>query len=286
MSTSVNGELISEAEVQIELERMRQAFEQSTVDPDGAAVAERLPCWAREAVIDRVLLRQAAWRDSEPIHPEDLARGVRDRLARATNHRAADDEAAVRRAAETDLRVARLCERLTRDIPQPTETEIAAFYQENLDAFAGRVTFRASHIVKHVRTPDDEAQARQAIGLADEELRCGVPFAEVAARYSDCPERGGDLGRFRAGEMVEEFESVLRHLAPGEISRIFRSPFGFHIACLHERGPAPASLEEVRAAIESVLRAQQKERILEAYVDELRDAATIVEVAGGTGHTV
>ncbi|MGA8599714.1 MAG: peptidyl-prolyl cis-trans isomerase, partial [Bryobacteraceae bacterium] len=78
------------------------------------------------------------------------------------------------------------------------------------------------------------------------------------------------------GEMVEEFESVVFDLAPGEISNIFRSPFGFHIAKVYERRPAGArSLNEVRKDIERLIWNERKQEAIARYIDSLRSAADI-----------
>ena len=40
------------------------------------------------------------------------------------------------------------------------------------------------------------------------EIEAGTDFAEAAQKYSSCPSRmqGGDLGAFRPGQMVKEFD--------------------------------------------------------------------------------
>ena len=55
-------------------------------------------------------------------------------------------------------------------------------------------------------------------------------FAEMARRYGTdgTRERGGDLGAFRRGDMVEPFYNGVAALRPGEISLVETS-YGFHI---------------------------------------------------------
>ena len=80
-----------------------------------------------------------------------------------------------------------------------------------------------------VRTRD------QAHAVAEEVLRkakAGADFARLALDYSDEPNasaRGGSLGRFGHGQMVKAFEEAAFALAPGEISGIVESPFGYHV---------------------------------------------------------
>ncbi|HXQ29096.1 MAG TPA: peptidylprolyl isomerase [Gemmatimonadales bacterium] len=72
----------------------------------------------------------------------------------------------------------------------------------------------------------------------------GTTFAAVARRYSEDPLSRAGGGYLNVGgreEFLSPFDTVAWSLAPGEISAVTRSPFGFHII---RRPP----LEEVRAA--------------------------------------
>jgi len=76
--------------------------------------------------------------------------------------------------------------------------------------------------------------------------------------------------------MVDEFEAVVFALNPGEISDVFRTPFGYHIAKVYEKRPAgPLPLQEVRGDIEELLFRAKKERAMEQFLDHLRARATI-----------
>ena len=136
--------------------------------------------------------------------------------------------------------------------------------------------FRAAHIVKYVNRETSLEQARTGIEMALAELERGEAFAEVADRYSDCGDKGGDLGLFPAGYMVEEFETVLRALKLEQRSGIFSTPFGLHIAELRERiQPSTASLEDVRGEIERVLTFAGRHQTYAQAVGKLRAVADI-----------
>ncbi len=96
---------------------------------------------------------------------------------------------------------------------------------------------------------------------------------------ADCPGRGGDLGFFPRGQMVEEFEEVVFVMQPGEVSPIFRSPFGFHIAKLYERVPAGTrDLQDVKAQISQTLHEQKRQRAIEQFLDKLMNSAKVEEI--------
>lgn len=63
------------------------------------------------------------------------------------------------------------------------------------------------------------------------EIESGADFAEVAQKFSACPSRmqGGDLGAFRPGQMVKEFDEVV---FSGELNKVLgpvKTQFGYHL---------------------------------------------------------
>ena len=138
---------------------------------------------------------------------------------------------------------------------------------------------RAAHIVKNVDESHPEAAARAAIEEVRARLEAGAEFAEVADTYSDCPGSGGDLGYFPRDQMVDEFSDVVFALRIGQVSRVFRTPFGFHIAKLLDRRPAGLQpFEDVRARLEDQLHRMKQQRALEDFIERLKARAEIREV--------
>ena len=110
------------------------------------------------------------------------------------------------------------------------------------------------------------------------ELADGASFEEIADRISDCPGQGGDLGWFPRGQMVEEFENVVFEMQPGDVSDIFLSQFGYHIAkVLERREPQPVPFEQVHDHLAKELLQQRQGEAVDAFVDKLKAAATIAE---------
>lgn len=63
-------------------------------------------------------------------------------------------------------------------------------------------------------------------------LNDGADFCKLAARFSICSsaKNCGDLGVFKSGRFVEEFEEGYHQLQSGQWSKVpLRTQFGFHI---------------------------------------------------------
>lgn len=80
----------------------------------------------------------------------------------------------------------------------------------------------ASHILV-----DTEEAAKKLL----EEIRGGADFGVVAADNSKCPsgKQGGQLGIFKRGQMVKEFEDATFALKVGDLSEPVKTQFGWHL---------------------------------------------------------
>ena len=123
------------------------------------------------------------------------------------------------------------------------------------------------------------AKNRRFSDKAHDELKNGAVFETLIAKYSDCPDNSGDLGYITRGQMVEEFEDVVFNLGVNEVSDVFRTRFGFHIARLYDRKPAviPA-LEEVKEQVVSELKEQMRNKAIDEFVDRLKSKAKIEKI--------
>lgn len=94
---------------------------------------------------------------------------------------------------------------------------------------------KVAHIMALVArdaSEEDVKKAEQKINEAYQKLQQGEDFAKVAIEYSDdkaSAKRGGDLPWFGTGKMIPEFESAAFDSKVGEITKPFRTAFGFHI---------------------------------------------------------
>jgi peptidyl-prolyl cis-trans isomerase SurA len=129
-----------------------------------------------------------------------------------------------------------------RPIP-PTEAQMRDFWSANRTQQPRRPASIAFRQIIISARPDSGARAR-AWQLAESlavELRHNGDFANMAKRFSadsGSREQGGELGWFRRGLMVKEFEDVAFRLRPGEISEPVETVFGFHVIQVERVQPA------------------------------------------------
>jgi parvulin-like peptidyl-prolyl isomerase len=235
--------------------------------------------WSQENLIERALLRQEALKDPSPVPAEQVEAALEQfHTQRGEKEKPLTPEegAKLREEVETRLRVERLIEQLTAKVSPPKPKDIAEFYRKNRDEYKTPERVHAAHIVKHINETTDEATARAAIEKAEAELRNGANFEELADGDSDCPGNRGDLGQFPRGHMVEAFENVVFEIEPGQVSPIFRTEFGFHIAKLYEKTPAGyRPLGEVQEEIKTQLLRQKHTRAVESFIDRARAKADV-----------
>ena len=229
MGITVNGEAVSDRLIREEADQLRPSYfeymKEHSPDDDETVLEERLHNWAKENVIEQVLLRQAAMADPEPV-PEEHLKTVFDEFVE--RHGGEDqfrkmlgeddetrtrEEARIRENLEAQIRVERLVQRLSGEADSPTDEEIAARFEEQRERFTWPERVWAKHIVKHHDGPGDADSRREELKKALAELDDDVPFEVVADRYSDCSGDGGrsrllppgaDGGALRGGGLLVE----------------------------------------------------------------------------------
>ena len=297
MALIVNGERIDDSIIQQEEQSLRSQMQRMSAENgarEGVDLAElerNVPDWSKQNVIERILLRQEALKDTAPIPTEEVDQAVEEVKKRYggddKQEASAVSDEDIRREVETRIRLDRLIGKITAKVSSPKNKAVAESYRMNREQFKLPERIHAGHIVKHVGDGVGEETARAAVEEARQALEAGGVFEELADKFSDCPGSGGDLGYFPRGEMVEEFDQVVFGMEPGEVSPIFQTVFGFHIAKLYERFPETIRpLGEVRKEIEKQLHSQKQNHAIENFVDALRAKAEVREVVSSADENV
>ena len=101
----------------------------------------------------------------------------------------------------------------------------------------GEPEFLVSEIFIPVENPGQEAQVRRFVTDVIQRLRQGVPFAMVAAQFSQSQTaiQGGAMDWMTADRFDPEVAKILRQMPEGAISNPIRVPGGFEIVQLRDK---------------------------------------------------
>ncbi len=169
-----------------------------------------------------------------------------------------------------------LARKVLPQVKTSSEKEIQDFYQTHKKDYVEPEAIHARHILIEVpqkATKEQEAAALKKAEKIRERALKGEDFASLARKYSadiGTKDRGGDLGFFTRGQMIEEFEKAAFALKPGEVSKPIRTSFGYHIIKVEEKRPArQKSFQEVKDQIKEELLQKRQEEALAAALKEL-----------------
>ena len=138
----------------------------------------------------------------------------------------------------------------------------------------------ACHLFKSLSQTND----RQALYDSLRDLRkravAGEDFEALAKEHTDKEEKDVDLGYFKQGELSDEFEVIAFSLEVGDVTPVFSSHWGFHLAKITGRKPAePLPFEEVKDDVRALYIADDRQKKTQEAVEKLKAAATIVDEA-------
>jgi peptidyl-prolyl cis-trans isomerase D len=175
----------------------------------------------------------------------------------------------------------------------PAEEDIRDYYDANESEFNKGKEVKASHILLRTASDADEdtlaGVKAKAEGLLAQ-LQEGAVFAELAKEYSEDPgsaPQGGELGFFTKGRMVPEFEEAAFALAPGEISDLVKTQFGYHIIKVEEireeADPYAKAKEEITERLKLAGAKELAAERAEFGYEDLLDLDNLEEVAAKDG---
>lgn len=184
-----------------------------------------------------------------------------------------------------------------------TEEEIKEYYVENYggsvpessapavtETEAGQV--KIAHILISARTTGAEEKAGEVAELA----KSGQDFGELAKEYSDdnlSADKGGDLGYFKKGDLIETLQVAVDTTPVGGITGPVESPAGYHIIKVLERtepekteaekdkdsdsdsGRVLAIDEQTRKEITDAIYRKKAEEQLKTWLDKIKEEAYI-----------
>ncbi|WP_245410561.1 peptidylprolyl isomerase [Notoacmeibacter marinus] len=144
-----------------------------------------------------------------------------------------------------------------------SDDDVQALYDERVADMPKQQEVKARHIL--VKTNED-AEAVIA------ELEGGADFETVAKEKSTGPSgpSGGDLGYFRAGQMVPEFEKAAFDLDAGAITKEpVQTQFGFHVIKVEDkRDVQPPAFDQIKDQLRNELLVKRYTETVKTERDE------------------
>ena len=280
----VNGVEISGDAVQFELDRLVRFYMSHGMTMD--EVKRNLPNLEEKALDQatgaKLLLARAQELDT-PLMAADVgaeAAKVVTQVGGPENYKKALDaqgitEVQFRKELEKGAKVNKLVEQACAGVADPTEDEVAKFYEAHKAEFVVPHQVLCQHIL--VKGSDDAALDKIK-AIRERIVSGGADFAEEAKKNSDCPsgQEGGSLGWFGRGMMVPEFDKVAFEMKKGEVSGVVSTQFGYHIIYkADEKGGGQQTLVDVHDQVKDLLRHETRGRAMDAFVAELRANAKI-----------
>ena len=144
------------------------------------------------------------------------------------------------------------------------------------------VKFEDQTLVRHILVQPSEIrsekQTKERINEVYERLNQGEEFKQLARQYSEDPGskmEGGDLGWSKSNTFDPAFEAVMNSIGIGELSKPFKSQFGWHILEVLERRNEDVSDSVRKNRAYQIIFDRKFEQELQRTLIELRSEAYV-----------
>lgn len=283
MALIINGEQVDDEVIEGEFRSVKGHYERLLQ----VSCCERDPEFlghAKDNLISRVLLNQ----ESQRRFPEVPEAAVTERLQRLIDEAGGEhqfylnigmpykDEALVRTNVAGGVRLDLMLGEIYGPEPEFSEAELRAAYAERQELYLTEEMIRVAHITKSLQGAGSRDEVYQAMRVLRRQLLAGADFLQTAEAERADDQQQIDLGWFKRGEFMEEFEVIAFSMDEGEISPVFTTQLGFHLCTvLGRRPPEPLPFEAVRDAVRQRLTEADKDRKFNALIETLKASATI-----------
>ena len=283
MSLIINSEPIPDELLQEEFQTIKSHYEQM----GAMSCCERDPEfreYARENVIARVLLNQAAEREFPEISDDDIASA----LARVVEEHGGAEQVCTRLGVSSledpllrqdlisGLRMDKMFAKIWGPETQPSDQTLMSFMQDHQDEFMTEERVRAIAIFKQVEKVEERDNIYNGLRKLRREALAGADFEAMAVEHTDKEDKVVDLGWFKRGEFMDEFDLIFYSLQMNEITPVFASHWGFHLAKVvgHEP-PTLKRFEEIKPILIERFTAESRQTKTKAFIEELKATAVI-----------
>ncbi len=123
-----------------------------------------------------------------------------------------------------------------------------------------------------------EAETKRLVERLHQRILAGEDFAELAKNFSEDPGsalNGGTLSWIDPSVLVPEFREVMNNTPAGELSKPFKSPYGWHVLEVMGRRATDSSAQFREQQALTVLRNRKYDEELQAWLRQIRDEAYV-----------
>ncbi|MGD8429335.1 MAG: peptidylprolyl isomerase [Ectothiorhodospiraceae bacterium] len=136
----------------------------------------------------------------------------------------------------------------------------------------------ARHILIRPNAVVSDQDAEQRLQSLRRRIENGESFTELARSNSDdkgTASDGGDLGWVDPQNMDPRFSQVMDSLQPGQISRPFKTRFGWHIVQVLDRRDQDTTEDYQRNEVAKQIRQRKEDEEMELWLRQLREEAYV-----------
>jgi len=188
------------------------------------------------------------------------------------------------RAVYDQLKLVKLV-RKEMNVSDATEDDARAYYAGHSNEFDFAPEVALSHIL--IKAGADDPASLQSNNIARlekirAEILAGLPFADAAKKYSECPSRsrGGYIGTIQQDDrrISELISSAAFSLPLSNVSTVVESEHGYHLFYVTQRTPAyTASYDQIHAELLQALNQDAFQRAFQQWLIKIREDAVIEE---------
>ncbi len=283
MALFINGEQIDEEIIEGEFRQIKGHYERTLQ----VACCERDPEFrqtAKQNVTARVLLSQAALNAYPEVPEEEITTRLNRLIEEAGGEQQfyvaiglpTKDEALVRENVRSGVRLDSLLGTVYGVETEPTEAELEAHYQRYLDTFKTEEHIHVIHITKGMDGAKSRQEVYENMRALRQRLLAGESFETMAEQERGNEQQQIDLGWFKRGEFMEEFEAIAFSMTESEISPVFTTQLGFHLCKLLGRKPPTAlPLAEIRDQVKASYLNHTRDEKFNVFLESLKQAADV-----------
>jgi len=169
------------------------------------------------------------------------------------------------------------------DVTEPIRTPGGFILLKVLEKRGGEApAVREEVNVRHILIKPSEirtdAEAKVLAERLYQRIESGEDFAELAKNFSEDPGsalNGGSLNWIDPNALVPEFREVMNNTASGEVSKPFKSQFGWHVLQVMGRRATDSSEQMREQQALNLLRNRKYEEELQTWLRQIRDEAYV-----------